>query len=128
MKLSIIALVFYITGCSLGYSKDTSTVDTKIIRDLQAYAMASCYTYLSDPYLSDQGDAAASVVIQRSNLHPNDLSALISAVKDYSIKNKQPTMRSENLTAAEKELPVLFCSEVIFDEKVNTEIDRLTGK
>ncbi|BFM06014.1 hypothetical protein [Halioxenophilus aromaticivorans] len=73
----------------------------------------------------DQGDAFASAVLQRSQLHPDELTGLIDAVKIFSEQNPLPVVRSENLADGDKTLPVLFCTEVIYDSAVRTEIDKL---
>ncbi len=73
----------------------------------------------------DQGDAFASAVLQRSQLDPVELAGLIEAVRTFSKENALPVIRSESLVDEDKTLPVLFCSEVIYDSAVKVEIGKL---
>ncbi len=126
IKQSLLALILAsVLGCSSPYSQSDKPLENISVRDINSYAIASCYTFLTNPYLMDQGDAFASAVLQRSQLDPVELAGLIEAVRTFSKENALPVIRSESLVDEDKTLPVLFCSEVIYDSAVKVEIGKL---
>lgn len=127
MRWMILAAVLLVVGCATsGINKNKIEV-ASIQKDAHSYAVASCYAFLPNPFLKSQGDAFASVILQRSQLHPNDLAGLISAVKQYMLNTNEAVTRVEREGAEDKSVPVLFCSEVIYDDKVAMEIERLVA-
>lgn len=80
-------------------------------RDVEDYAIATCFDAQKQPYLSDQGDAAASVIIQRGHGDPGILAALADTVKQELAKGDIPIIHGEG--TGDKALPILYCIEII---------------
>lgn len=75
-----------------GYATKTISNDiprTKALRDAESYAIASCFVFQPHPYLKDQGDAWASVIIQRMK---GSLDILVGIVEQVKLEIKKDDM------------------------------------
>jgi hypothetical protein len=97
-------------------------------RDVEGYAISSCLTNQKDPYLKDQGDAWASVIVQRSHGDIEQLKPVASAVNTETAQGHVAVMRVESDPAHGKELPVLTCAEIIDAPRVREAIDKAVKK
>jgi hypothetical protein len=64
MRIAMLLLALLAAGCTT----KTDTVGSPrpaVVRDVEGYAIASCLVNQFEPYLKDQGDAWASVIVQR---------------------------------------------------------------
>ena len=64
MRVVIFLLSAAVAGCSAN-AKTIGAPRPEVLRDVEGYAIASCLTNQTQPYLMDQGDAWASVIVQR---------------------------------------------------------------
>ena len=95
-------------------------------RDVEGYAIASCLSAQDQPYLKDQGDGWASVIIQRGKGGLDIITAVAVAVKAELAKGNKAVVRTE--TGPTKELPVLYCGEIIDVPSVKVAINRAVKK
>jgi len=95
-------------------------------RDVEGYAIASCLSAQDQPYLKDQGDGWASVIIQRGKGGLDIITAVAVAVKAELAKGNMAVVRTE--TGPTKELPVLYCGEIIDVPSVKVAINRAVKK
>ena len=80
-------------------------------RDVEGYAIASCLTDQDQAYLKDQGDAWASVILQRGHGDPDTLAAVAAAVKAELARGDMAVIHTEG--TGDKALPLLTCNEII---------------
>jgi hypothetical protein len=97
-------------------------------RDVEGYAIASCLAAQDQPYLKDQGDGWASVIIQRGKGGLDIITAVAVAVKAELAKGDMAVVRSETGPTKEKPLPVLYCGEIIDVPSVKVAINRAVKK
>ena len=97
-------------------------------RDVEGYAIATCLTNQREPYLKDQGDAWASVIIQRAKGGLDVFTDIAAAVKAELAKGNMAVMRSETEPTKDKPLPVLYCSEIIDTTSVRAAIHKALKK
>lgn len=112
MRPIMLLLGFAVVGCSpkvvtMGVPRPA------VVRDVEGYAIASCLVSQAQPYLKDQGDAWASVIIQRMKGDLEVLTALAEQVKQESVQGEMAVIRDESAPGKDKELPVLYCGEII---------------
>ena len=112
MRITIVLLALMITGCTAKTITD-GVPRSNVLRDIEGYAIASCFVFQSHPYLKDQGDAWASVIIQRMKGNPNALAGIVEQVKIEIAKGDIAVIRDDVVPGKDKTLPVLFCSEII---------------
>ncbi len=96
----------------------------EMMRDVEGYAIASCLTNQTQPYLKDQGDAWASVIVQRMKGNLDVLVGIAEQVKKENAKGEMVVIRDEAGPGKEKTLPVLYCSEIIARASVRAEIQK----
>lgn len=82
-------------------------------RDVEGYAIATCLASQKEPYLKDQGDAWASVIVQRSHGGIEQFSSVAAAVKTALTQARVPVIHQDSDSPKDKELPVLYCAEII---------------
>jgi len=114
----------------------TSTVSkvalcrSDVQRDVEGYAIASCLIGQKDAYLRDQGDAWASVIVQRSHGDAEYFKQVADVVDTEIKQGHVAVMRVESGSAQSKELPVLTCAEIIdvpsVRESINSAVKKLT--
>lgn len=127
MRALLFLPLLAVTGCA-------PKVDTigapraEAVRDLEGYAIASCLTYQAKPYLKDQGDAWASVIVQRTKGNLDTLADIAEQVKGETDKGNMATIRDETGAAQDKTLPVLFCGEIIDSPTVRAAIQKAAAE
>lgn len=124
LKLSI-ALVL-LARISLGSSG--AFARTTLQRDVEGYAIATCLSHQNEPYLRDQGDAWASVVVQRSHGDVELLHPVQEAVEAELKKGHVAAIYQENDPRHSKTVPVLYCAEIIDEAEVRSAIDTAIKK
>ncbi len=129
MRVALLLLVPAIAGCT----PDTNPAGgarTQVQRDVESYAIASCLTQQAEPYLKDQGDAWASVVVQRMHGDIEVLAGIAEQVQRENAKggngakDDMAVMRDEARPGQGKPLPVLHCGEVIDRPTVRAAIQK----
>ncbi|WP_206199449.1 hypothetical protein [Parasulfuritortus cantonensis] len=95
-----------------------------VLRDVEGYAIASCLARQDRPYLMDQGDAWASVIVQRMKGDVNVLAGLAEQVQAESARGRMAVIRDEANPGKDKMLPVLYCSEIIDRPTVRAAIEK----
>lgn len=117
----LLPVAIILTGCSIvNYHQNTMSQ-----KDIEGYAIASCLTYQESSYLQDQGDAWASVIIQRTKGNIDALPEIAKIVKEEVNKGQMVVIRSENVNAKDKVLPVLYCNEIIYKQSVQSALKKL---
>lgn len=123
MRAALLLLVPAIAGCT----PDTNPAGgarTQVQRDVESYAIASCLTQQTEPYLKDQGDAWASVVVQRMHGDIEVLAGIAEQVQRENTNGDMAVMRDETRPRQGKPLPVLHCGEVIDRPAVRAAIQK----
>jgi hypothetical protein len=125
MRAILLLLSLAITGCA-GRFEVNSVVPARseVLRDVEGYAMASCLSHQTDPYLKDQGDAWASVIVQRMKGNVDVLAAIVEKVKRENAKENAAVIRNESGKEKDKMLPILHCAEIIDNPFVRAEIQK----
>src|SRR5690606_31965997 len=82
------------------------------LRDFEGYATASCLASQPQPYLQDQGDAWASVIVQRLAVDPEVLADIATQARVEIAKGGMAVIREEGGSDKDKLLPVLYCAEI----------------
>ena len=96
----------------------------EVLRDIEGYAIASCLTNQTQPYLKDQGDAWASVIVQRMKGSLDVLTSIAEQVKRENAKGEMAIIRDEAGPGKDKALPVLYCNEIIDKPSVRSAIQK----
>lgn len=96
----------------------------EVLRDIEGYAIASCLTNQTQPYLKDQGDAWASVIVQRMKGSLDVLTSIAEQVKRENAKGDMAIIRDEAGPGKDKALPVLYCNEIIDKPSVRSAIQK----
>jgi hypothetical protein len=112
MRIALLLSALVATGCTT----KTDTIGSPrpaVVRDVEGYAIASCLVNQSQPYLKDQGDAWASVIVQRMNGDLEVFTSLAEQIKLETAKGEMAVVRNEAEPGTDKALPVLYCSEII---------------
>lgn len=123
MRIAMLLLGLAVAGCA-------TKVDTigsprpEVVRDVEGYATASCLVNQSQPYLKDQGDAWASVIVQRMNGDLEVFAGVAEQVKLETAKGDMAVVRNEAEPGSDKALPVLYCSEIIDKPTVRAAIQK----
>ncbi len=123
MRMALLACGLVIAGCT----PDTNPAGgarTQVQRDVESYAIASCLTQQAEPYLKDQGDAWASVVVQRMHGDIEVLAGIAEQVQRENTNGDMAVMRDETRPGQGKPLPVLHCGEVIDRPAVRAAIQK----
>lgn len=112
MRTGLIALGLLTVACT-PKSADTGRSRTEVVRDVEGYAIASCLVHQTEPYLKDQGDAWAAVIIQRMKGDLDPLAQIAAQVKAEVAKGEMTVIRDESQADKDKALPVQYCGEII---------------
>lgn len=123
MRAGLLLLALTVGACA---PKDDSVgmPRPEVLRDVESYAIASCLAFQSEPYLKDQGDAWASVVVQRAKGDVELFAAVAEQVKIEHAKGEMPVVRSEGEQGKDKVVPVLYCGEIIDKPAVRAAIQK----
>lgn len=123
MRTVLLLLGFVVAGCAIKVGTNGAP-RPEVLRDVEGYAIASCFVNQPQPYLKDQGDAWASVIIQRMKGSPDVLAEIVEQVKLENEKGDMAVIRDEAEPGKDKTLPVLYCSEIIDKPAVRTAIQK----
>lgn len=121
MKETIFIVFFLVTACAIEPDINRN-LQPQLFRDVEGYAIASCLVSQSNSYLKDQGDAWASVIIQRMQGDPGILLDIVEQVTLEVENGNMAVIRSEVEPEQDKILPVLFCNEIIYQPKIKSKI------
>lgn len=123
MRIALLLSALVAAGCT----PKTDTIGSPrpvVVRDVEGYAIASCLVNQSQPYLEDQGDAWASVIVQRMKGDLEVFAGVAEQVKLETAKGDMAVVRNEAEPGADKALPVLYCSEIIDKPSVRAAIQK----
>lgn len=123
MRIAMLLWALVAAGCTT----KTETIGSprpEVVRDVEGYAIASCLVNQSQPYLKDQGDAWASVIVQRMKGDLEVFAGLAEQVKVETAKGEMAVVRNEAEPGTDKALPVLYCSEIIDEPAVRAAIQK----
>ena len=115
-------------ACCAAISTSDAYARSAVQRDVEGYAIASCLAAQDQPYLKDQGDGWASVIIQRGKGELDALTAVAAAVKAELAKGGMAIVHNEDGPIKDKPLPVLYCSEIIDAPSVHAAINTAVKK
>lgn len=121
--LVLVLISLLAAGCAPNENPD-GPPRTLVQRDVEGYAIASCLTNQAEPYLKDQGDAWASVIVQRMKGDLEPLADLAEAVKRESQTGTMAVIRDASQPTSGKPLPVLYCGEIIDMQAVRVAIQK----
>lgn len=96
----------------------------EVLRDVEGYAIASCLTHQPMPFLKDQGDAWAAVIVQRMKGDIEALSGIAEQVARETASGDMAVIRNEAGPEADKALPLLYCGEIIDKPAVRSAIQK----
>ena len=91
----------------------SETTRARVQRDVEGYAIASCLTYQSEPYLRAQGDGWASSIVQSGKGKVEVLARLAEQVKQELPKVSMVMTPSASGVGHETALPILYCHMLI---------------
>jgi endonuclease/exonuclease/phosphatase family metal-dependent hydrolase len=127
MNRFVLLLGLAVAGCAAKVDM-AGAPRPKVLRDVEGYAIASCLAHQAQPYLKDQGDAWASVVIQRGKAPVEALAAINDAVKREIARGNMAVIRAETGQQKDKALPLLYCGEIIDTPPVRTAIQKAVAE
>lgn len=122
-RVILLLLVFTISGCAAKVDT-TGAPPPEVLRDVEGYAIAVCLMNQPQSYLKDQGDAWASVIIQRMRGNPAELADVAEQVKHESAKGEMAVIRNETEPGKDKILRLLYCYEIIYRPPVRVAIQK----
>lgn len=115
--------VVILVGCAAQRERG-DTVRSPVLRDVESYAIAACLAGQSDAYLKGQGDAWASVIVQRMRGDVELLEGVAAQIKRENALGDMAVIRDESQPQKGKPLPLLHCGEVIDRPAVRQEIEK----
>jgi len=127
MQIVLFLLGLGVAGCAAG-ANAIGAPRPDVLRDVEGYAIASCLANQAQPYLREQGDAWASVIIQRSRADLDTLARLDEQVKREIAKGDMAVIRNEVGPEKDKILPLLYCAEIIDTPSVRAAIRKAVVK
>ena len=127
MRVILLLLCLAVAGCSARVNT-IGAPRPEVLRDVEGYAIASCLTNQAQPYLKDQGDAWASVIVQRMKGSLDVLAGIAEQVKRENAKGDMAVIRDEAGLGKDKTLPVLYCGEIIDRPSVRAAIQKAVGE
>jgi hypothetical protein len=123
MRVVFLLLGLAAVGCATKADTDGAP-RPEVLRDVEGYAIASCLVNQPQLYLKDQGDAWASVIIQRMKGDLDIFAGIAEQVKRENAKGEMAAIRDEAKPGTDKTLPVLYCSEIIDKPAVRAVIQK----
>ena len=103
--IAVLLLASVLTGCA-GIPANPGPDRSALQHDLECYAIASCLALQAEPYLQDQGDAWASVIIQRRQGGIEAFAQLADSVRQEASLVDMMVMRDEMQPDKMKSLPL----------------------
>lgn len=130
MRPTIIATRLLVVGaCAVpGFSTRAAQGRSRVQRDVEGYATASCLARQKDPVLKDQGSAWLDVIVQRSEGDIEEFKSVADAVEAQLAREPMPMARQERDPMHSKALPLLQCAEIIDDPTVRSAINKAIKK
>lgn len=126
-RFFLLSASLLICGCTPKAS-DISELSSQLVQDVEGYAIAGCLSKQSHAYLKDQGDAWASVIVQRMRGDVEVLADLAEAITRETAKAEMPLMRNEVGPEKDKPLPLLYCGEITAKPAVRAAIKKVIAK
>ena len=127
MRIVLLLLGLAVAGCAARVNT-IGAPRPEVLRDVEGYAIASCLTNQTQPYLKDQGDAWASVIVQRMKGSFDVLAGIAEHIKRENAKGEMAVIRDETGPGRDKTLPVLYCSEIIDRPSVRAAIQKAVAE
>jgi hypothetical protein len=121
MRIILLLLGLIVAGCAVR-TEAIGAPRSEVLRDVEGYAIASCLLNQTDPYLKDQGDAWASVIVQRMKGNSDDLADIREEVKREIAKGRMAIIRNEIGPEKDKAVPLLYCNEIIDRPRIRAAI------
>ena len=121
MRVILLLLGLIVAGCAVR-TETIGAPRSEVLRDVEGYAIASCFLNQTDPYLKDQGDAWASVIVQRMKGNFDDLADIREEVKREIAKGGMAIIRNETGPEKDKVVPLLYCNEIIDRPRIRAAI------
>jgi hypothetical protein len=109
---SLAYAVLMLGGCVGGPGLD-GNAGRALARDVAAYATASCFAALDDPFLRDQGQLWAGGVVQRGEGPIEALIPLADAVRAELERSGVGQGKPDGSHAPSKPMPVMTCGEIV---------------
>lgn len=92
-------------------------------RDAEDYAIATCLTAQSSPYLRDQGFGLGAIVVERAGGAVDRWAGLVKAVKAELAGRPMLTIHGDGPVGVEKAMPVAQCLQLLRAPRVMRAID-----
>lgn len=112
MRAALLIFCLAAAGCAAKVDP-LGSARPEVLRDIEGYAIASCLAIQNQPYLKDQGDAWAAVIVQRMKGNLDNLVEIFEQVKNENGKGEMAVIRDEATPGGDKMLPVLYCNEIV---------------
>ena len=109
---------------SLAASNARAAGRSPALRDAEGYAIATCLSGQSQPYLKAQGEGWGSVVIQRGAGDVSVYRRISNAVKAEMRKADMMVVHLDAEPPRDEAVPVVYCGEIIDRPVVRHAIDR----
>lgn len=122
-RVILLLLILAIAGCAAKVNT-IGEPRPEVLRDVEGYAIAVCLINQTQPYLKEQGDAWASVIVQRMKGNPEVLTDIIEQVKSEIDKGDMAIVRNDIGPDKDKVLPLLYCYEIIDRPSVRAAIQK----
>ena len=105
-------------------------------RDVEGYVIAACLSDQEQPYLKEQGEGWALVIVERGKADLDTLAGLAKAVKEELAKGHVPIIRNgdrpvihnDHESGPDMAAPVLYCGEIIDAPEVRKAIIKAMKK
>jgi hypothetical protein len=106
-ETDVYSFAFLNKRCSISSGREAA-FRAEALRDVEGYAIASCSTYQTHPYLQDQGDALVSALVQRMKGSIDCLPGIAEKVKAEVDRGRIVIVRDESNAGRDKELHLLY--------------------
>lgn len=123
IRSALVLVALTLAGCLPG-ENPAGSARPALQRDIESYAIASCLTYQTDAYVSDQGDAWASAIVQRAQGDFDVLAEVAEQVKREIAAGAVTVIRDESNPGKAKMLPLMHCGELIDRPAVRAAINK----
>lgn len=94
-----------------------------VLRDVEGYAIATCLLGQPEPFLREQGQGWASVIVERGHGDIEAFVAVAAAVKARVAEGDMAMVHDEASPRTDKRMPVFYCGEIIDTPSVRAAID-----
>jgi hypothetical protein len=118
LSLALIVSEFSVEAHPIGSPR------SKILRDVEDFAIASCLAKQTQPYLKDQGSAWGYAIIEGGKAPVEDLMLIDDIVKREIAKGDTAWIPDDSNPKEGKAMPVLYCVDIIDTPAVRTAIQK----